>query len=121
MSSEFLLSTIKSGKSVALTAPLVLDDRVRIGFALSSEESYCANLSLYEFTALCAPLCLHVETPRIFHGLKRIWEFLGERGLLLEGHEHKDININKIEDTKLMAYLLGPDSGREVELGESPL
>jgi len=89
-----------------------------VGYALSPDKGYCAVLPLNEFISISPSLYLDVNTPRIFHGLKRIWEFLDARGLLPDGYEDKDTDINKMEDTKLMAYLLDPDSGREVESGQ---
>ncbi|MGO9571022.1 MAG: DNA polymerase [Desulfomonilaceae bacterium] len=112
------LSILESPSTVALTAPLVMDKEVLIGYALSPEEGYCASLSLDEFTALCPSIYLDVSSPRIFHGLKRIWEFLDDRGLRTDTDIDKHLGINKIEDTKLLAYLLDPDSAREVEFGE---
>ena len=53
-----------------------------------------------------------VNTPRTFHGLKRIWEFLDERGLYTDMEIGKHLNIHNITDTKLLAYLLDPDSAR---------
>lgn len=116
--SEHLLSALRADKRVALTAPFVRGTEVLVGYALGPDEGHCAVVPLDEFIALCPSLYQRASTPRIFHGLKRIWEFLDDRGSLLNGDEDKDININKIEDTKLMAYLLDPDSGREVEFGE---
>ena len=52
-SSENLLSNLSSGKLLALTAPLVIDQNVLIGYAVAPEEAYCANLPLNEFTSLC--------------------------------------------------------------------
>ena len=80
-SSENLLSNLSSGRLLALTAPLVIDQNVLIGYALSSEQACCANLSLNKFSSLSRTLYSQVNTPRIFHGLKRIWEFLDDRGL----------------------------------------
>jgi len=97
---------------------VILNDRVLIGFALSLEESYCTDLSLREFIALSPSLYFPVNSPRIFHGLKRIWEFLDERDLYPDGETDKYLDISKIEDTRLMAYLLNPDSSREVEHGD---
>jgi len=53
----------------------------------------------------------------MFHGLKRIWEFLDARGLRTDTDSNR-VDIDTVDDTKLMAYLLDPDSGREVEFGE---
>ena len=54
----------------------------------------------------------HVNTPRTFHGLKRIWEFLDERGLHTDTERDNYLDIHNITDTKLLAYLLDPDSAR---------
>ena len=118
VTADNLLSILDSPITLALTAPMVINDRVLIGFALSPEESYCADLSLDEFRFLCPSLYLRVNSKRIFHGLKRIWEFLDSRGLLPDAHDDNGTDINKIDDAKLMAYLLDPDSGRELEFGE---
>ncbi len=80
-STGYLISILDSQSTVALTAPLVVQDRVLLGFALSPEESHSVPLPLIEFIALCSALYTKVNTPRIFHGIKRIWEFLDERGL----------------------------------------
>jgi hypothetical protein len=77
---ENLLSNLRSGRLLALTAPLVIDENVIIGYAVSSEEAYCANQSLNEFISLSKSIYEQINTARIFHGLKRIWEFLDERG-----------------------------------------
>lgn len=117
-SPEYLISIENLESTVALTAPLVVNDRVLIGFALSPEESHCVELALNEFIALCPSLFQDPMTPVAFHGLKRIWEFLDERGLRTGAHTHKFLDINKIEDTRLMAYLLDPECSREVDYGD---
>jgi hypothetical protein len=71
---------------------------VLIGYAIASAEAYCANLPFDEFISLSKSLYEQVNTPRVFHGLKRIWEFLDDRGLQTDTDTHKDLNINKIED-----------------------
>jgi hypothetical protein len=77
---ENLLSILDSENTVAMTAPAVFKDRVLIGFAISPGESYCADLPLNEFVNFRPSLYLRVNAPRIFHGLKRIWEFMDQRG-----------------------------------------
>ena len=57
-----------------------IDNNVLIGYAVSPEESYCANIPFDEFIAICNSQYFQVNTARIFYGLKRIWEFLDERG-----------------------------------------
>jgi len=70
-----------------------------------------------KFISVCPALYLDVNSKRIFHGLKRIWEFLDDRGLQTSSDLNR-VDIYTVDDTKLMAYLLDPDSGREVEFGE---
>jgi DNA polymerase I len=118
MTPEFFISILRSDRSVALTAPLVTDTEVLVGYALSSEEGYCAAFPIDKFISLCPSLYLQVNSKRIFHGLKRIWEFLDGRGLRTDTETDRYLNIDKIEDTRLMAYLLDPDSSREVEFGD---
>ena len=86
--------------------------KLPIGFALSPEESLCVNLSLNEFLSVCPSLYQQISEPRIFHGLKRIWEFLDDRGLHTDTDRDKYIDVHNITDTKLLAYLLDPDSAR---------
>ncbi|MFC1833869.1 DNA polymerase [Thermodesulfobacteriota bacterium] len=115
MSPEYLLSVIQSQSRVAVTAPLIMNEHVLIGFAISAEESYCVDLSLTEFTDLC-PTLYHGRMPTVaYHGLKRIWKFLDDRGLRPAGETTNRSNISKIDDTRLMAYLLDPDSSDEVK------
>ena len=104
--SENLLSNLRKGKLLALTAPFVTDKNVLIGYAPAPEQGYCTNIPLNEFISMCNSIYFQVNTPRTFHGLKRIWEFLDDRGLHTDTDAHKDININNIHDTKLLAYLL---------------
>jgi hypothetical protein len=99
--SENLVSNLSSGRLLALTAPFVIDQDVLIGYALSPEEASCVNLPLNEFIALCPSLHTKVSAPRVFHGLKRIWEFLDQRGLRTDTHNHLD--IHNITDLKLLA------------------
>jgi DNA polymerase-1 len=117
-SPEYLISIMGSGNTVALTAPLIIRDRVLIGFALSPGESQCSALSHNEFQALCSSLYLRVHAPCVYHGLKRIWEDLDQRGLGTDLQPDKDIDINKIDDTRLIAFLLDPDSSDEVKFGD---
>jgi hypothetical protein len=91
-SSENLLANLSSGRLLALTAPFITDTEVLVGYAGSPEEGYCVNLSLNEFVSLSKSLYSDVNTPRIFHGLKRIWEFLDQRrcpvGMLALARRH---------------------------------
>jgi len=111
-SSENLVSYLREARLLALTAPLVIDQNVLIGYAVSPEEGYCSSIPINEFISVCTSLYFQVNTPRIFHGLKRIWEFLDERGLHTDTDRDKSIDIHNITDTKLLAYLLDPDSAR---------
>jgi hypothetical protein len=51
-SSENLISNLREGILLALTAPFVIGKNVLIGFALSPGESHCVNLSLNEFISI---------------------------------------------------------------------
>jgi DNA polymerase I len=100
-----LLEFIQSGKTVALTAPLVLDQQVFIGVADTPENPSCLKFPLEEFQKdlyCCTSASIAV------HGLNRIWEYLDELNLLPDNPPV----IPHLHDTKLMAYLLDPDSAR---------
>jgi hypothetical protein len=101
-SSENLISNLTEGRLLALTAPLVIDQDVLIGYAESSEEGYCANLPLNEFISIYNSIYFQVNAARTFHGLKRIWEFLDDRGLHTDKDRHNYIDINKIYEASLM-------------------
>jgi hypothetical protein len=111
-SPENLLSNLRSGRLLVLTAPLVIDQNVLIGYAVAPEEAYCANIAFDKFISIWNSIYFQVNTPRIFHGLKRIWEFLDDRGLHTEADRDKYLDIHNIIDTKLLVYSLGPDSAR---------
>ena len=91
---------------------MLIDLEVRAGFLV---EAYCADIPPDLFISACNSICFQINTPRTFHGLKRIWEFLDERGLHMGIERDKDTHVNRIDDASLMAYLFDPDSGREVE------
>jgi hypothetical protein len=63
---------------------------VLIGFAV---EAYCVDLPLDEFISICNSLYFQVNTSRIFHGLKRIWEFLDQCGLHTDTGRDKHLDI----------------------------
>jgi hypothetical protein len=107
-----LISNLALGNTLALTAPLVTDKNVLIGYAVATDENYCATIPINEFISICNSIYFQVNTPRIFHGLKRIWEFLDDRGLHTDTDRRNYLDINNITDTKLLAYLLDPDSAR---------
>ena len=73
--------------------------KLLIGYAISPQGAYGANLSLDEFISIRNSIYFQANTPCIFHGLKRIWEFLDERGLDAGTQTDKDLNINKIGNT----------------------
>jgi hypothetical protein len=95
-----------------IPAPFIVDKNVLIGYAVSPEEGYCAIIPINEFVSVSPTLYFQVNAPRIFHGLKRIWEFLDDRGLRMDTNRDKYIDIHNIIDTKLIAYLLDSDSAR---------
>jgi len=112
MSPEYLSSVLDSRRRIAVTAPLIIEDRVLVGFALSDKEDHFLELGIDEFKSLCPSLyCVDINTVA-FHGLKRIWEFLDDRGLHTDTNRDNYLDINNITDTKLLAYLLDPDSAR---------
>ncbi len=45
-SSENLISNLSSGRLLALTGPLVIDQNVHIGYAVAPEEDYCATMPI---------------------------------------------------------------------------
>lgn len=107
-----LISILDSGSTVALTAPSLIDQNVLIGYAVAPEEAYCSTMPINEFISIYNPIYFQVNTPRIFHGLKRIWEFLDDRGLHTDTDGDPRVATKNIIDTKLIAYLLDPDSAR---------
>ncbi len=107
-----LISNLESGITIALTAPLVMDQNALIGYAVSPEEGYCAAIPINEFISICNSIYFKINTPRTFHGLKRIWEFVDDRGLGTGTDRDNYIDIHNITDTKLLGYLLDPDSAR---------
>ena len=105
-----LLDIIQSGNMVAITAPLILDNRVFIGFTETPEISRSVEIPLEEFLPVAKDLYYGTASIAV-HGLKRIWEYLDEFNL-----PHDDPpDIRHLYDTKLMAYLLDPDSARSIE------
>ena len=100
---------VGAGETTVSRVPI---QKLLIGYAVSPEEAHCANLSLNKFSSLSRSLYSQVNTPRIFHGLNRIWEFLDDRGLHTEADRDKYIDIHNIIDTKLLTLSLGPDSAR---------
>ncbi len=91
-----LLSDLSSGRLLTLTTPLLTDQNVLIGYAIAPEEGYCAIMPIKEFVSICNSIYFQVNTPRTFHGLKRIWEFFDERGLHTDRDRDKYINIHNI-------------------------
>ena len=76
------------------------------------EEVCRVDLPLNEFISLSKSIYEQVNTPRVFHGLKRIWGFLDERGLPTDTDRDKYIDMHNITDSKLLASSLDPDSAR---------
>jgi DNA polymerase-1 len=109
--SSDILSSLRSERMIALTAPLVAQERVLVGYALSPEESSCSEISCEQFLSLREDLYCSVTTPLAVHGLKRIWEYLDDLAPL-PVRDTDAQNVRHVRDTKLMAYLLDPDSAR---------
>jgi DNA polymerase I-like protein with 3'-5' exonuclease and polymerase domains len=93
---------------VALTAPLVLDDTVIVGFYSTSGDQGCMEIPRLEFNPLAKLLFQPTHTRIAVHGLKRIWEALEAPDI-----GTSELNLDLVTDTKLMAYLLNPDAGRD--------
>jgi DNA polymerase I len=99
------------GQLVALTTPLLLDHTVIVGFYGTSGDQGCMEVSEVEFNQLARLLFLPTRTRIAVHGLKRIWEHL-DIGT-------SELDLDLVTDTRLMAYLLNPDAGREEAEGLS--
>lgn len=89
-------------RPVAVTAPLIIADRVLVGLYCELSGTAVVDVPVQEFQELKS----HLYEPKWFrllvHGIKRIWERL-DLGSYDTAYQH-------IADTELMAYLL--DSGR---------
>jgi DNA polymerase I len=96
---------------VALTAPLILDHSVIAGFYRNFEHQGCIEVPQVEFNRLGRLLFQPTRTRIAVHGLKRIWEYLNTGS--------SELDPDLVIDTKLMAYLLNPDAGREEAEGLS--
>jgi DNA polymerase I len=96
---------------LALTAPLMLDHSVVAGFYRSSEDQGCIEIPEVEFNPIARLLYQPARTRIAVHGLKRILEFLRVG--------NSELVLDSVTDTKLMAYLLNPDAGREEAEGLS--
>jgi DNA polymerase I-like protein with 3'-5' exonuclease and polymerase domains len=99
---------------VALTALLILNHRIIVGFYITSGDQGYMEVSEVEFNQLGRLLFQPTRTRIAVYGLKRIWEELEVPGI-----DASDLNLHLIIDTKLMAYLLNPDAGREEPEGLS--
>jgi DNA polymerase-1 len=99
-----LLDMLSSGVPVAVTAPLLLEDELLVGY-YSAENSGCAVIPAADAYTISRMLYQPKTSSIRIHGLKRIWEVLhiGTR----------EVNLDLVHDTKLMAYLLDPDAGDE--------
>jgi DNA polymerase I-like protein with 3'-5' exonuclease and polymerase domains len=95
-----LLNLLDAGVPLAVTAPLLLEDKFIIGYYSPTADSFgCAVIPAADARTIYEPNTAVIKV----HGLKRTWEVLkiGTR----------DVNLDLVHDTKLMAYLLDPDSG----------
>ena len=120
-SPDALLAHIKAGLTVSITAPFCRPERALVGYAFGPDEAHCLNVPLEEFTALARSFYVDVHSPRAFHGLKRIWEYLDEFDLRPADDPHNNLNIRMISDTKLMAFLLDPDAARSSGQGDQSI
>lgn len=104
-----LLDILSSGVRIAVTAPLLLDDQCFLGYSPEIDSPGCLVLPANDAHKLIKSIYQPKINVTRVHGLKRIWEELniGTR----------DVNLDLIRDTKLMAYLLDPDADdRELTL-----
>jgi hypothetical protein len=62
-SPEYLISNLEAGNTVALTAPLIINEQVLIGFAFSPEDIHSLELALNEFISVCTPLYFEITSP----------------------------------------------------------
>ena len=99
---------------VSITAPFLINNLVYVGYAIGPDESYCAQIPVDEFRSFCDRIYFRMEGPRAFHGLKRIWEYLDDIHGQTRLSIHKYINIQTVLETKLLAFLLDPDSVDEL-------
>jgi DNA polymerase I len=108
-----LVEFIQSGNMVALTAPLVIDHQVFIGIAEAPENYHSVQIPLQEFLSVAKDLYNGTCTSASIavHGLKRVWEYLDEFNLPPDNPPV----MRHLYDTKLLAYLLDPDSARSIE------
>jgi DNA polymerase I len=90
---------------VALTAPLILDKTVMVGFHSISGDQGCMVIPRLDFKQAGKLLFQPTHTRIAVNGLKQIWEYLGI--------SNPELNLDLVTDTKLMAYLLNPDVGRD--------
>jgi DNA polymerase I len=102
---------LAEGQLIALAASLILDDSVIVGFHGALGDQGCIEVPKVEFNEVGRLLFQPTRTRIAVHGLKRIWEHLGIGT--------SELNLDLITDTKLMAYLLNPDAGREQAEGLS--
>ncbi len=101
-----LLDTLSLGLPVSITAPVIIGDTAFIGYYFQSQElPRCTCLPVSDISIYSRKLYVPIHGMIKTHGLKRIWEALGIVS--------PAPNLNPIHDTKLMAYLLDPDSGNK--------
>jgi DNA polymerase I-like protein with 3'-5' exonuclease and polymerase domains len=96
---------------VALTAPLILDHTVIVGFYSTSGDQGCMEVSGVEFNEVGELLFQPTRTRIAVHGLKRIRQY--------PNIDTSELDLDLVTDTKLMAYLLNPDAGKEEAEGLS--
>lgn len=102
---------LNSGQLIALTAPLILDQEVIVGFHGTFGDHGCIEIPRVDLKKVCRLLYQPTRTRIAVHGLKRIWE--------ARGIGTSELDLDLIIDTKLMAYLLNPDAGKEDAAGLS--
>jgi DNA polymerase-1 len=109
MSVDSFLANTPAGQLVAVTAPFESDDGYLVGLS-NGKEKTCVQIQKDEFASACTSLYPGKHRPLAVHGLKGIWEYLDEVKVREDTERDKCIDTHNILDTKLMAFLLDPDS-----------
>jgi DNA polymerase I len=109
ISVKSFLANTPAGQLVAVTAPFETQDGYLVGMS-NGTVRVCVEIHKDEFTSACTSLYSGKQSPVAVHGLKGIWEYLDEVKVREDTDRDKYIDIHNILDTKLMAFLLDPDS-----------
>lgn len=109
ISMDSFLANTPAGQMMAVTAPFESHNGYLVGLS-NGKENTCVQIQKDEFASACTSLYPGRHRPLAVHGLKGIWEYLDEVKVREDTERDKYIDIHNILDTKLMAFLLDPDS-----------